>query len=533
MRLFRRSYLVPGLFLSLCLAQDGHFHSPASDEQLGSVSFPISCPAAAQSSFERGVALMHSFSYASAEKQFHDLEAKQPDCAMAYWGEAMSLMRQLVSVPEPADMQRGAELLHKAQALAPKTQREQDYVHAAALFYAATKEEYKIRARHYSSAMEAIYRRYPEDQQAADFYAVSLMNWGEPDDPLANARRAIAILVPVFQKNPNDPGAAHYLIHAADVPQLAPLGLPAARHYAQIAPSVPHALHMPSHIFARLGLWQEDIASNLASLASARDPATHVGAENQIHAMEFLEYAYLQTGEDAKAAAIISQFQRVSRDDVTDVLRSPYYDRTITIFPAMYALERHDWKRALALQPPPEAEPFNQSLAFWARAVAAGHLRDASAAQDAVAHYDALLEATKKSSHSYVVPHMATNHDEAHAWMAFAQGDNDEAIRLLNSVAGKQDIEGKGEIELPAREMLADMLREMGRPQQALAEYERSLKVDPNRFNGLVGAALAAQTLHQTEKARIEYTQLLKNCDNGAHSNRPELTAAKAFLMRH
>lgn len=533
MRLLSHSYLVLGPFLSLCLAQDGHFHSSVSDEQLGSVSFPISCPAAAQSSFERGVALMHSFSYASAEKQFHDLEAEQPDCAMAYWGEAMSLMRQLVSLPEPADMQRGEELIQKAQNLAPKTQREQDYIHAAALFYAPTKEEYEGRARNYSSAMETIYRRYPEDQQAADFYAVSLMNWGKPGDPLANARRAIAILEPAFQKSPNDPGAAHYLIHAADFPQLAPLGLPAARHYAQIAPSVPHALHMPSHIFALLGLWQEDIASNLASLAAARNPASHVGAENQIHAMEFLEYAYLQTGEDAKAADIISQYQRVPKEDVTAVLRLNYFDRTVITFPAMYALETHDWKRALAIQPPPEAEPINQALAFWVRAVAAGHLRDASAAQDAVAHYDALIEATRRGSHAYLVPRMATHRDEAHAWMAFAQGNNDEAIRLLNSVAGKQDIEGKGEIELPAREMLADMLREIGRPQQALVEYEKSLKVDPNRFNGLAGDALAAQALHQTQKARADYAQLLQNCDNGANSSRPELTAAKAFLTRH
>ena len=442
----------------------------------------------------------------------------------------MSLMRQLVSVPGAADMQRGRELVQKAQALPPKTQREQDYIHAVAVFYSAPEEDLKTRLRNYSSAMETIFRRYPSDVQAADFYALSLLSWNQDNDPLANPKKAIAVLNPVFEKNPTDPGAAHYLIHAADAPQLAQLGLPAARHYAQVAPSVPHALHMPSHIFARLGLWQEDIDSNLASLAAARNPATNVGAENQIHAMEFLEYAYLQTGEDAKAAAIVSEYHRVARNDVTDVLRSDYYDRTITMFPAMYALEMHDWKSALALQPPPAAEPFNQAIAYWARAVAAGHMRDVTAAQDAVTHYDALLEATKKSSHAFVADYMTTGRDEAHAWLAFAQGKNDDTIRLLRSVADKQDVQGKGEVELPAREMLADMLLEMDRPQDALTQYEASLEVDPNRFNGLYGVAIAAQRLHQSQKARTYYARLLQNCDDGEHSNRPALSAAKAFV---
>lgn len=460
---------------------------------------------------------------------------------MAYWGEAMSRMRQLVSAPEPADMKRGEELIQKAQALPPKNQREQDYIHAVSLFYAAPKaghqsapeKDYETRLRDYSAAMETIHQRYPADPQAADFYGLSLLTWADDKDPLANAKKAITVLNPVFEKTPNDPGAAHYLIHAADAPQLAQLGLPAARHYAQVAPSVPHALHMPSHIFARLGLWQESIASNLASLAAAQNPASHVGAENQIHAMEFLEYAYLQTGQDAKAAAILNEYRRVPRSDVTEALRSNYYDRTLTTFPAMYVLETHDWRQALALRPPPAVEPFNQAIAWWARAVSAGHLRDAAAAQDAVTHYDAAVEATKKSSHAYVAEGMTTGRDEAHAWLAFAEGKNDDAVRLLRSVADKQDVEGKGEVELPAREMLADMLREMNRPQDALAEYEKSLAVDPNRFNGIYGAAAAAQSLHQPQKARTYYARLLKNCDNGAHSTRSELAAARAFITSH
>jgi tetratricopeptide (TPR) repeat protein len=208
-----------------------------------------------------------------------------------------------------------------------------------------------------------------------------------------------------------------------------------------------------------------------------------------------------------------------------------YLNQMRTHFPATYALERHRWKEAVALQPPSGAEPENRQITYWARAVGAGHLRDAVAAQDAVNQFDAMLAATREGKHPYRAERMSTNHDEAHAWLAFAQGRNADALKLLGAVADKQDAEGKGEVELPAREMLADMLLEIGRPEEALAEYEKSMKTDPNRFNGLAGAARAAELMHQPEKAKTYYAQLLKNCDNGAHSDRPELAHARSFTQ--
>jgi tetratricopeptide (TPR) repeat protein len=524
------------LFLILCAgplqAADDHHHPYGHTEKLGTVSFTISCSPGVQQRFERGVALMHSFWYDEAEKQFKALEKEDPACAMTYWGEAISLLRQLVSRPEEADLKRGFTSVRKAQAMGAKTQREADYVGALALFYRDyDKVDYEKRIEAYSMAMEKVYQRYPKDQQAAVFYALSLLTWNVDYDPLANPKKAIAILNHVVEENPNDPGAAHYLIHASDAPQLAQLGLPAARVYAQIAPAAPHALHMPSHIFARLGLWQEDIQSNLASLAAARQPsAMHLGAENQIHAMEFLEYAYLQTGEDHKAKAMVAEFMGIPRVDVTENLRYSYFDSRIANFPAMYALEMHRWKEAVALQPPAQVEPYNQAITYWARAVAAGHLRDVAAAQDAVDQYDAMVEATKKGKHAFTAKYMRTEQDEAHAWLAFAEGKNDVAIVLLRGVADKQDVEGKGEVALPAREMIADMLLEMGRPGDALVEYEKSMRVDPNRFNGLYGAARAGELSNQREKATAYLAQLLANCSGGAHSDRPELAHAKSSL---
>jgi len=253
-------------------------------------------------------------------------------------------------------MKQGWELVQKARMLSPKTQRERDYVDALAVFYGADQRDYDTRNRDFSKAMEKVYKSYPHDQEAAVFYGLSLLTW-DPDsqEPLANAERAIEILNQVFRENPNHPGAAHYLIHAADAPQLAPMGLEAARRYAQIAPAAPHALHMPSHIFARLGLWQEDIQSNLASLKAARDPAIHVGAENQLHAMEFLEYAYIQIGEDKKAEEMVGEQAKVGYDQVDKNLVD-YVNRTRANSPAMLCLETRDWKAAEALKPNPNAE---------------------------------------------------------------------------------------------------------------------------------------------------------------------------------
>jgi tetratricopeptide (TPR) repeat protein len=510
-------------------ADETHQHGDAK-EKLGTVSFPISCSPQEQKLVERGIALLHSFWFTESQKQFEEAVQKEPACAMAYWAEAIGLYRPLVYRPTDSDMKQGWALLQKAQAMHAKTVRERDYIDALAVFYRNDNRDYETRSREYSQAMEKVFKHYPEDHEAAVFYSLSLLTSdADRDHPLDNARKAIAILNHVFQQNPNHPGVAHYLIHATDTPQLAPLGLEAALRYAQIAPEAPHALHMPSHIFARLGLWQEDIQSNLASLGAARHPvAGHVGGEHQVHAMEFLEYAYLQTGEDRKAAQMVRD-QAVIGYDQVDKNLVPYLNRTRASSPAMYDLEMRHWKDAAAQKPDPLAEPYSQAITNWAHAVAAGHLHDAPAAREAVNQYDAMVEATKHGPQSFRAQHMDTKRDEAHAWLSFVEGKNDDALKLLRNLADRQDVEGKGEVELPAREMLADMLLEMGRPEEALGEYEKSMKVDPNRFNGLAGAAKAAELTHQPEMAASYYAQLLKNCDDGAHSSRPELAHARSF----
>lgn len=512
-------------------ADEGHQHG-STDGQVSTVSFPTSCSPKVQKPFERGVALMHSFEYEMAENQFKEVATSDSACAMAYWGEALSLYHQLWSRPTKADLKRGNDLLAHAAELKPATPREREYIRALAVFYHdGDKIDHRRRADLYSAAMERLYRDNPKDREAAVFYALSLLGSGPEDDPTkANQRKAVAILNKLFEQDPSHPGIAHYIIHACDNPQMADLGLAAARKYAGIAPSSPHAVHMPSHIFARLGLWPDDIQSNEAALVAAdKMGAMHLHVmHHKMHSLDFLEYAYLQIGDDAKAKAEWDEMQTVRKQDVEEEFQD-YYDSMHATFAARYALERRQWQEALALQPDPAARASVQALTFWAHAVAAGHLHNAVAAQTAADQFEAMLEATRKSDKPHNAKGMMNNHDETQAWLAFAQGKNDEALRMLRAVGDRQDKVGKGETETPAREMLAEMLLEMNRPQEALAEFEVSLKTDPNRFNGLYGAARAAEMTQQEEKAAGYYVQLLKSCQ-GSHSDRQELALAKATV---
>ncbi|MGI8959053.1 MAG: hypothetical protein ACR2IV_04670 [Bryobacteraceae bacterium] len=501
-------------------------------EKLGTISFPTSCAASVQTSFERGVALLHSFWYDEAERQFKKVAAKDPGCAMAYWGEAMSSYHQLWDRPDEAHLKHGWDLVQKAEMTGEKSERERDYIEALATFYRDyDKVDHDKRAAAYSERMEKVYQHYPDDNEAAVFYALSLLaSEPENDTQLAYPKKAVSILNEVLKKEPDHPGVAHYLIHACDNPRMASLGLPAARRYAEIAPGSSHALHMPSHIFTRLGLWQEDIQSNLASKAAAEKLGLQGGA-GRLHAMDFLEYAYLQAGEAGKAKALIAETEMVRTADLHQGF-SGYLNYARAQFPATYALETRQWKVAEALQPPAGAEPMHQAITYWARAVGAGYLRDVAEGRAAVKQFDAMLEAVKKGPHAYVAKGMQTKRDEARAWLAFAEGKNEQALGLLRPLAERQDEVGKGEVDLPAREMLADMLLEMNRSEDALVEYEKSLKSDPNRFNGLYGAARAAELGHHSERASEYSAQLLKNCEKAAHSDRPELAHAKELVTQ-
>ncbi len=520
---------------ALALDDEMHAHHHDANEQLGKVSFPISCAPASQKAFERGVALLHSFGYEEAEEQFVEIIQKDPVCAMAHWGIAMSLFHQIWERPQESTLKRGHEEIEKAQKTGGKTERERGYISALAVFYRdPAANDYLKRATAYSEAMGKLYQQHPTDLEAGAFYALSLLASEPPNDTsLSSRKKAVAVLNPLFQQQPDHPGLAHYIIHACDSPQMAPMALDAARRYAEIAPSSAHAVHMPSHIFARLGLWQEDIQANLKSVALTQHSDAMYMHGHELHAMHFLLYAYLQTGQDEAAQQVIEQSKQVLATAPTngnDTGMLEYYGFAAAHFPALYDLEMRHWADAAALQPVANASPHLQMITYWARTIASAHMGDVQAARRNAQKFDGAEDATRKSKYAYVLEGANSAHGEVHAWLAFAEKNNDQALRQMRQVADTQDKVGKAEVDIPAREMLADMLLELNQPQQALAEYEKAMKIDPNRFNGLAGAARAAELAHQPAKANSYYAQLLKNCDDGKHSERPELGRAKMML---
>jgi tetratricopeptide (TPR) repeat protein len=531
--------IVLALLVSLAfpiLADDQGHGEELFAEQLGTVHFPVSCAEQVLKPFEHGVALLHSFWYEEAEKEFEGISRQDPECAMAYWGQTMSLWHQLWNKPDAATIRSADELLAKAEEAKPKTDRERDYIAALRTFYRDSgKLDHQTRATAYSQAMEKIYQKYPDDREAGAFYALSLLA-SEPDNDTTfrNRKKAAEVLEKLFAIEPDHPGVAHYLIHSYDKPQLAQLGLPAARRYAKIAPSAPHALHMPSHIFARLGLWQDDIDSNLASIAATRKSAAmHMGGEgHQFHAMDFLVYAYLQNGHEADAQRLIDDVKGMP--EVKDMYGAGFDPRTValTVFPARYALELHHWSEAAALAPVKNASGGDPAITYSARAIGAvhvGNLRQAHQDVDQINKIHNRLLAAKKKS-----PADAVEQDRqiALAWIRHAEGKDKRAIQSLRAMAEKEDATGDRTDEgIPIREMLADLLLESKRPGQALVEYETDLKFNPNRFNALYGAARAAEDAGQSQKASEYYVQLLKLCE-GSASDRPELARAKKLLAK-
>jgi hypothetical protein len=483
---------------------------PAVAARFGTVRFAISCQPAVRADFDRGVSLLHSFWYDAARDMFAKVLAGDPDCAMAYWGEAMTGFPQVNGWPDAAAAAAGRRALAAAEHARERTVRETDWIHALYVFYDGFSRERALEhARLYANAMAALARKYPDDLEAQVFYALALLASDPPDDvALANPRKAYAILAPLFARHPDHPGIAHYLIHACDNPEMARLALPAARRYADIAPAAPHALHMPGHIFARLGLWQDDIRSNLASEAAAENPAHPVGAENRLHAMEFLEYAYLQTGEDEKAQALLAEARAVRASDV-DPRYPRYYAVVEARFPALYAVETHDWAMAAELAPVAGGDAQSEALTLLAHAIAAAHRHDREAAQAALVALEALAAReppTPAGSLGRTLP------AEIRAWAVLARGDLDGALALLRPLAARQDKVGKGEVDLPAREMLAEMLLLGGRPGEALREYQASLASNPKRLNALLGAGEAARLSGAAALAARYDRILLGNC---------------------
>jgi tetratricopeptide (TPR) repeat protein len=526
------------LFAFAALADDDHgqHHEDLTAAQLGTVSFPVSCAPDVQKPFERGVALLHSFWYEEAEKEFQQIVIDDPHCAMAHWGVAMSMWHQLWDNPEPNVIGSGLDEVHEAKFTDGRiTPRERAYIAAITAFYSDSKKlDHPARAKAYSDAMKKVYETYPDDHEAAAFYALSLLASEPHDDAtFANRRQAAAILEKLFAIEPDHPGVAHYLIHSYDKPQLAQLGLPAARRYAQIAPAAPHALHMPSHIFARVGLWQDDINSNLASVAATRKTAAMgMGGEgHQFHAMDFLFYAYMQSGRDADAKALIEEIRAMP--DKKDDMYGKGYDphaATLAHLTALYPLEMHDWSSAASLPPAEVAGTAEDSTIYWARAIGSAHLRKAEDVRKDLAAIESIHKklAADKSDFADAVE---DDRKEVQAWLAFAEGKEDDAVEAMRPIADKEDSLGDEPEGIPAREMIADMLLEAKRPQQALAEYQTDLQLNPNRFNGLYGAARAAEAAGKQNDAAEYYALLLKVCD-GSNSTRPELSRAKQLVAQ-
>ena len=513
-----------------------HHHEDLTTTQLGTVSFPVSCAPDVQKPFERGVALLHSFWYEEAEKEFMQISAGDPTCAMAHWGVAMSLWHQLWNEPDKKVIQHGLDEVHLAKtADGPTTPREKAYIAAIAAFYSDSKKsEHDARAKAYSDAMMKVYETYPDDHEAAAFYALSLLA-SEPheDATFANRKQAAAILEQLFATEPDHPGVAHYLIHAYDKPQLAQLGLPAARRYAQIAPAAPHALHMPSHIFARVGLWPDDINSNLASIAATRKTAAmHMGGEgHQFHAMDFLFYAYMQSGREADARTLIEEIRAMpnKKDDMYGKGYDPHA-ATLAHLSALYPVEMHDWPAAAALPPTEVAGTAEYSMIFWARAIGSAHLHKPDDVRKDIAEIERIYKKRVAEKSDFAAA-AEGDRKEAQAWLAFAEGKYDDAVEALRPIADKEDAIGDEPDGAPAREMIADILLEAKRPQQALAEYQTDLKLHPNRFDGLYGAARAAEAASMQADATEYYALLLKVCD-GSNSTRPELSRAKQLVAQ-
>ena len=512
------------------------------DGQFGEVSFSLSCDYEVRDAFDLAVSLLHSFEYAEAEKAFAKVIDVDPECAMAYWGVAMSIYHALWKAPNPEELAKGSRILKLAEPL-PKTVKEQEYLNAIGSYFKDwEKIDHKTRALKMEKNMESIYKTYPDDTEAAIFYALALKSTADPEDKNhTNERKAGKILEDIFPDQPNHPGIAHYIIHNYDNPELAPMALTTARRYADIAPNSAHAQHMPSHIFTRLGLWDESINSNLRSADAARCYADASGMEghwtSEIHALDYLLYAYLQQGNTAKTKELyeyISGIKVVWGNNAS--LAYPFAAN-----PARMVLENKDWEQAAILPIPSvalswEKYPWEKSILHFTRALGSAHLGDIISAEKELATLQSLHEDLVKLEDDYKADQVMIQVKATQAWIEFARGNHEKALQFMRESAILEDNTEKhpvtpGEV-IPARELLGDLLLALDNPREALAAYEMALKNSPNRFNGLYGAAIAAKTLGDTQKAR-QYFELLVQATGSSLSDRPEVEEAKTFIQEY
>ena len=497
------------------------------DEKLGKLSFPTSCDPKVQAEFERGVAMIHSYWFLIARRTFEGVLREDPNCAMAYWGIALDLLNNsLAVVPPRADAEAAWAALEKARAVGAKTQRERDWIEAlSAYFRDHDKLPVNVRLAAYNNAMEQLAQRYTDDYEAQAFYALTLQASASPSDTTyANQLKSVAILEKLYDQNPQHPGVTHFIIHAYDYHPLAEKGVPAARRYATIAPAVPHARHMPSHIYSMVGLWEESIASNASALAIQPD---------YYHAADFSVYAHLQLAQDAKAKALMEK----------SIATADRGDRPVTFvnftaknaMSARYVLERSDWAGAAALPFTSSQYPQPDSLIRFTRGLGMARTGDLAGAKAEIEAIKALRAALEKSNQSYWADRSEEQMLAISAWIALKEGAPDQALRFMRAAADGEDGSVKHvamENRLyPLRELFAELLLETGQPAAALSEFEAALKQTPNRYRAFLGIARAANAAGDRQKASEYYGKLVDLAKN-ADTERQEIREAKNFLAQ-
>ncbi len=525
----------PGLAQQPPAAAHDH-EAPAG--RLGAVHFATSCAPAVQPAFDRGVALLHSFWFSAAIESFNGVLATDPSCAIARWGVAMSWWgNPFGNFRSPASVAAGLAAIDAAKASGTGSEREKGYLSAVELLFrdAATIEP-RARTLAYEKAMAALAAAFPDDVEARIFYALALDQTALPTDKTyANQLKAAAILEAEFARQPDHPGLAHYIIHSYDVPALAPRALDAARRYSAIAPDAPHALHMPSHTFTRVGSWQESIDANLASAAAARKVQA---AAEELHALDYQAYAYLQTAQDREAKQLIDASaapgERLQQPGAGNAAPPPAGYYALAAIPARYALERDAWAEAAALTPRQTAFGWTDAVTHFARALGAARSGHPDAARPDLDRLAALRDALAASHDSYWAGQVDIQRRIAAAWVTLAEGREDAALALMREAANMEDATEKSAITpgplKPARELLGEMLFQLHQPAAALTEFEATLKKEPNRFRATVDAARAAAAAGDRQKASDYYTRLLDIAKAGDQPGRAELIEARRAL---
>ncbi len=513
------------------------------NERLGHVEFPVACNPKAQAEFNRGMALFHSFWFTPAIKSFRGVLANDPGCAMAHWGIAfMSLGNPFAWPANPKAVESGAAALAEAERMGVKTERERDYIAALAVYYRnRDSEPHRARAVALQKAFESLAARYPDDDEAQILHALLLDATALPTDKtFANQKRAAAILEPLFRKHPDHPGVAHYLIHTYDYAELAEKGLSSARVYADIAPSVPHALHMPSHIYSRVGLWPEMVEGNrrsyLAAKAELENSSMGVGTYDALHAMDYMAFGELQQARDEEAGKIVRETAGLQKVNVENFPAAYAF----AAIPSRYALERRDWKQAAALKLSPpglawEKFPQAESVLVFSRALGAARLGMAGPARQDLKRLEELKAAMVAANIAYWPSQTDFQIRAIAAWIALAENQPSQALELMRQAADMEDASDKHPVTpgnvVPSRLLLGEMLLELKRPAEALVELKRSLARDPNRYQTIAAAARAARAAGDTSAASRYYAELVRLGEK-AQARRPELAEARDFLRQ-